>query len=134
MFVVIINAVGNNDNLNGKNPLIDFANVNKNHILIVDNFKKNPVVNESELLTYMYTLHEYKDLVFYLWSDILGGNRMIVCVHRGAIQSKVIACVMIKHEKYENNEFVFRIDQTDNATTSDKELLMELDSYIEKFM
>ncbi len=118
-------------------PLIDFANIQKNCFLIIDQFKENPIVNEAELLKYMFTLHTYKDFVFYLWSDTISVNRMIVCVNRGLTESKVIACVMIKGDNHKDNRFVFRIDDSDNrykCSANDKSLLSKLDSYIAEFI
>ena len=125
------------DDSESRRPLIDFANIQKNCFLIIDQFRENPIVNEAELLKYMFTLHKYEDLVFYLWSDTISVNRMIVCVNRGLTESKVIACVMIKGDNHKDNRFIFRIDDSDNKYTCsdiDKSLLSKLDSYVVRFI
>jgi hypothetical protein len=134
MLIILMNA-GNNDDL--KKPLIDFANSQTNCFLIVGKFKENPIVDESELLKYMFTLHKYEDLVFYLWSDPISVNRMVVCVNHGPIESKVIACIMVKSDNHKDNKFLFRIDDQDNKYTCsavDKSLLSKLDAYIARFI
>ncbi len=95
--------------LNGdKRQLISISEANPNLILIVNKFKENPIVNESELLSYMSTLHKIDDFVLYLWCDKSNVNRMIVCVYRGPVKSEVVFCNLIDGEDKKDNHLLFK--------------------------
>ena len=116
-----------NDNLigdanrNRANPLINPSYASHNYLGIVEEFKKNSFVNEDELLTRMYTLHTSDNFAFYIWSDEVSVNRMIICVHRGSDGSEVVFCKLIYGEDSKDNHNVF--------VTENKNLLNEFERW-----
>ena len=116
-----------NDKITGAKDhhVIDLAYSSHNSFDIIKKFKENPIVNDDSLLSYMSTLHKYGDFEFYLWSDTVSVNKMVVCVHAGDTQSEVVFCSIISGENARDNHFVFK--------TTNQSLLSKWNKYVDKY-